>query len=309
MPIEQNIRRVLVIKLGALGDMIQAMGPMRAIRAQHKDAYIAVLTTKPFAGILEKTGFFNEVIIDTKPKWFDLPGWLSLRSRFNQGHFDRVYDLQNNDRTFIYLRLFSPRPEWVGAAPGASHRNASPERSKGHAFWGHVQTLALAGIKDVTQDDLSWLSGDIVHLNLNAPYAVIVPGSAPQHLGKRWPHFAALCTALLEQNIQPVIIGTEAEREDIAAIIAKEPRARSLVGQTKLWDLPALARGAAYVIGNDTGPMHLMGPTGAKTVVIMGPLSNPQRHYPLGANVHIMHKDVLADISVDQVLTALHSFI
>lgn len=309
MPPEKDIRRVLVIKLGALGDVIQALGPMRAIRSHHRNAHIAVLTSKPFAGLLEKTGFFNEIIIDKKPRWYDIPGWLSLQKTLDKGQFDRVYDLQNSDRTSTYMRLFDPRPEWVGAAKGASHRNTSPARTQGHAFWGHVQTLALAGIYDVPQDDLLWLKGDIDHLDLAKPYAVIVPGSAPQHTGKRWPYFAKLCGALAESGIHPVIIGTEAERADVDAIIKCEPRAQSLIGQTKLWDLPALARGAAYVIGNDTGPMHLMGPTGVRMVVIMGPLSNPKRHYPLGGNVQILHKDVLSDIHPDQVLAALHSFI
>lgn len=308
-PKEKDIKRVLVIKLGALGDVIQALGPMRAIRSFHRNAHITVMTTKPFAGLLEKTGFFDAVIIDKKPKWYDLRGWLSLQHNLSVARYDRVYDLQNNDRTFFYLRLFDPRPEWVGAAPGASHRNISPLRSAGHAFWGHVQTLALAGIYQVPQDDLSWLKGDIDDLDLPSPYAVIVPGSAPQHLGKRWPYFAELCAALVQEKIQPVLIGTESEKADIEAIIAKVPTAISLVGKTKLWDLPALARGAAYVIGNDTGPMHLMGPTGVKTIVIMGGLSNPKRHYPLGGNVHILHKEQLAEIEPSQVLATLHSFI
>lgn len=303
----KDIRRVLVIKLGALGDVMQALGPMKAIRTHHPDAHIAVLTGKPFAGLLEKTALFNEVLIDQKPKWFDLKGWLALRSRLNAGRYDRVYDLQNNDRTCTYFKLFAPQPEWVGIAKGASHRNESPIRSAGHAFYGHVQTLALAGIENVQPDDLSWLDADLSPLNLPERYAVIVPGSAPQHLGKRWPHFAALCTRLLKEGIQPILIGTEAEREDIDVILSHEPNARSLVGLTKLWDLPALARGAVGVIGNDTGPMHLMGPTGARTVVLMGPLSNPKRHYPLGENVRILHNEALGDITPDQALAALQS--
>lgn len=305
--IDAQKERILVIKLSALGDVIQALGPMQAIRRHHQNAHITVLTTKPFVALLEKSGLFDAVWVDEKPLWFQIGKWIELFKKLNSGRFTRVYDLQNNDRTFFYLRLFHPRPEWVGAAPGASHRNADPNRSAGHAFYGHVQTLQKGGIENVTPDDLGWMQADLSTLLLPPSYAVLVVGSAPQHLGKRWPHFAQLAQELLQKNVAPVLIGTKAEEGDIQAIVQDVPGAISLVGKTQLFDLPALARGAKAVIGNDTGPMHIMAPTGARTIVVMGPLSNPKRHYPLGANVTILHKDVLAEIETDQVMQALAS--
>lgn len=302
-------KRVLIIKLSALGDVIQALGPMYAIRKHHPDAHITVMTTKPFVALLEKSGLFDDIWIDEKPTWFQIGLWLDLIKRLNAGRFDRVYDLQNNDRTFFYLRLFHPRPEWVGAAPGASHRNDDPDRSAGHAFYGHVQTLQKAGIKSVQPDDLGWMQADLSGLELPSRYAVLVVGSAPQHLGKRWPHFAALAHELLQKGVTPVLIGTKAEESDINIIVQQVPGAISLVGKTQLFDLPELARGSVAVIGNDTGPMHIMAPTGVKTIVIMGPLSNPKRHYPLGDNVVILHKDVLKEIETGQVMDALASII
>ena len=212
--------RVLVIKLGALGDVIQALGPMRAIRAHHPEAHITILTGKAFTGLLEKTGLFNEIWVDKKPKWFDAPAWVGLIQKFNAGRFDRVYDLQNNDRTFFYWHLFQPKPEWVGAAPGASHRNADKNRSIGHAFHGHVQTLAIGGVQGVRPDDLSWMKADLSGLGLKKPYVILVPGSAPQHTGKRWPHFMALAGQLKAQGVQPILIGTKDEADVIDAVQA-----------------------------------------------------------------------------------------
>lgn len=296
---------ILVIKLGALGDVVQALGPMRAIRRHHPHARMTILTTKPFSALLQKSGLFDDIVIDAKPKWFELGEWFALRQKLNAGRFTRVYDLQNNDRTFFYLRLFSPKPEWVGAAPGATHRNVDPSRSAGHAFYGHVQTLAKGGVENVGVDDLSWMDADLSALSLPERYAVLVPGSAPQHPGKRWPHFGALAQKLLARAITPIIIGTKDDMDSIDAIQKEAPQSISLLGQTKLNDLPALARGAHCVIGNDTGPMHMMGPTGAKTIVVMGPKSNPKRHYPLGSNVTILHDNDLSVIAPDQVLAAL----
>ena len=47
------MRRVLVIKLGALGDFVQGFGPFAAIRAHHPTAHITLLTTRPFAALAE----------------------------------------------------------------------------------------------------------------------------------------------------------------------------------------------------------------------------------------------------------------
>ncbi|HAQ33371.1 MAG TPA: ADP-heptose--LPS heptosyltransferase, partial [Rhodospirillaceae bacterium] len=50
--------RILVIKLGALGDFIQAMGPFRVIREFHREARITLLTTAPFAALARECGYF-----------------------------------------------------------------------------------------------------------------------------------------------------------------------------------------------------------------------------------------------------------
>ena len=50
-----------MIKLGALGDFIQACGPFRAIRDHHVGANITLLTTVPFVPLAEATGYFDIV--------------------------------------------------------------------------------------------------------------------------------------------------------------------------------------------------------------------------------------------------------
>ena len=88
---------ILVIKLGALGDFIQAMGPMAAIRKHHNNAKITLLTTASFEKFAKECGYFDEIILDQRPKWHQIGRWISLRSRLIAGQYSRVYDLQNND--------------------------------------------------------------------------------------------------------------------------------------------------------------------------------------------------------------------
>lgn len=298
--------KILIIKLGALGDFIQAMGPMKAVRGHHKGARITLLTTAPFEGFARDCGYFDEVWANPRPKWHDIGGWLALRARLNGGEFNRVYDLQNNDRSSFYFRLFSPKPEWVGVAKGASHRNISPARTAGHAFDGHVQTLGLAGIKGIQIDTLDWINADISAFPLKPPYALIVPGSAPDNPGKRWPaaYYADLCGGLTERGIQPVILGTAVEAEIAALIEAACPQALNLAGKTNLKQIALLGRGAALAIGNDTGPMHMIAPTGCPCISLFSSHSNPKRHYPKGRDVEILYAANLQDLAVGRVLDA-----
>ena len=302
-------QNILVIKLGALGDFVQALGPMAAIRRHHPEARITLLTTRPLVSFAEQSGYFNNILIDDRPRWHDVKGWLALRRTLNAGGFTRVYDLQNNDRTSFYLRLFGQKPEWVGIAPGASHRNTSPQRTAGQAFDGHVQTLALAGITDVVLDDLSWIAGDIEAYGLQSPYVLLVPGSAPQHPQKRWPaaSYGALAARLAEKGYQPVIIGTAGEAELAEEIRRICPAARDLTGRTDLLALPVLARQAAGAVGNDTGPMHLIAPAGCPSIVLFSGASNPVRHAPKGARLTTLRQENLRDLTGEEVEQALFS--
>lgn len=299
--------RILVIKLGALGDFIQALGPMAAIRAHHPNAHITLLTTKPFEGLAHEAPYFDDIILDDKPKWSDITSWVKLRTMLNTIKAARVYDLQNNDRTAFYFKLCNPRPEWVGVARGASHRNTSPERTKGHAFDGHKQTLALAGIENVHVDPMDWIKADIRKFDLKPPFALLVPGSAPEHPQKRWPaeHFAELAGHLMTEGLQPVLLGTNAEKEVTDKIKSLQPKCINLNGQTSLFEIIALGRKAALCVGNDTGPMHMIGPTGCPTTVLFSKQSNFKKHYPLGPYVSILHKDDLKDLSARDVVENL----
>lgn len=298
-------KKILIIKLGALGDFIQSLGPMMAIRNHHKDAHITLLTTAPFQKFAEDCGYFDTIQIDTRPKLLQFSEIIKLRQFFQNGQFDRVYDLQNNDRTNFYFKLFpSPKPEWSGTAKGASHRNTSPERTSGHAFDGHVQTLGLAGIHGIKPDPLAWMETDITSFPLQKPYVLLVPGCAPERPEKRWPaeKYGHLSIMLSQNGYQPVLIGTKSDKDATDIIAAACPDALNLTAQTSLNQIATLARSAAGAIGNDTGPMHLIGTTGCPSLVLFSSHSDPIRHAPKGENVKVLQEKELKDLKSEKVL-------
>src|SRR3546814_7658703 len=112
--------RILVIKLGALGDFLMALGPMQAIRRHHPDAELVLLTRQAYRDLGRATGLFAEIWVDPAPRWNPL-AWLRWRAKLRSGGFVRVYDLQTSDRSAGYLRpvVLDRAPEWSGKAVGS----------------------------------------------------------------------------------------------------------------------------------------------------------------------------------------------
>ncbi|MFT9380899.1 glycosyltransferase family 9 protein, partial [Gluconobacter sp.] len=59
--------RILVIKLGALGDFVQAFGAFASIRAAFPHDSITLLTTPPFVELAKAAPWFDDVTTDRRP--------------------------------------------------------------------------------------------------------------------------------------------------------------------------------------------------------------------------------------------------
>lgn len=125
---------------------------------------------------------------------------------------------------------------------------------------------------------------------LDAPYIVLAPG-AVYGAAKVWPleRYAALAGRAAEHTgMRVLVLGSEAEAPRLAKIVesAVVP-VRSLAGELTGGELLAVLRGAALVIGNDSGPVHLAAAMGRPTVAIFGSTS-PVWTAPRGAAVRII---------------------
>jgi ADP-heptose:LPS heptosyltransferase len=303
------LRRVLVIKLGALGDFVQAMAPAAAIRGFHRAAEITLLTTQPFAELGRAAPYFDRVWIDERPGLANPLGLWRLRRRLIDGQFGRVYDLQTSDRSSYYFHLMGParRPEWSGIAWGASHPHSNPDRDYLHTLDRQAEQLRLANIAMVPPLDLSWAARDISHFELPAPLLLLVPGASAHRPEKRWAveRFAELGRVAAARRVTPVIVGGPGEAPLGAAIAALCPGARDLTGRTHLGDLVALGAQAVHAVGNDTGPMHLIVAGGAPTTILYSAASDPALTAPRGSHVTILRRADLATLGVAEVAATL----
>ncbi len=301
-------RRILVIKLGALGDFVQALAPFAAIRDHHPNDQLTLMTTAPFQSLAEACGLFDAVWLDERPRWTQPLRWLALAKRLRSGGFDRVYDLQTSARSSRYFRLFGAagRPEWSGIAAGCSHPHANPRRDALHTRERQAEQLSIAGIVTVPPPNLEWLDTDIGIFELPMPYALLAPGGAAHRPDKRWPaaRFGDLAAHLTRAGITPVFIGADADATAVNAAMTVHGAAINLMGRTSLLQIAGLARRAAVAVGNDTGPMHIAAVVGAPSVVLYSHASDPALCAQRGERVAILRRLSLDDLSLDDVQQA-----
>src|SRR5688572_284420 len=153
---------LLIIKHGALGDIVLASGHIKAIRAKHPAASIVCLTTRPWAPLLSACPWIDEVWIDAKPRGAKLGGWLALIRQLRSRRFAWVYDLQTSRRSTLYWWFFpSPKPKFSGIARFASHRQRGQARHFMHSVDQLSDQLRLAGVETDGVLDISWLVADV----------------------------------------------------------------------------------------------------------------------------------------------------
>ena len=278
-------RRILIIKPSALGDIVHTLPILNLLRIRWPRAHIAWLVNPAFAGILDGHPQLDEVIRFERHRFGH--GWWHAGAAIDffqfvyalrQKRFDLVIDLQG---------LF--RSGWLAQATGSAVRvGFADARELGWIFYTHrvdVHTWnqhALERYLNIT-DALQCGRQPIVFefppakaLNepITGPYAVLLPGTNWET--KKWPieSFAELVQPLRERfGLLSVVAGAQDCVELAASVRALNPSEGiiDLAGKTSLPELISLLSGAAVVIANDSGPMHIAAALGRPLVTLYGP--------------------------------------
>ncbi|AYV49381.1 ADP-heptose--LPS heptosyltransferase [Caulobacter flavus] len=305
----KEIKKVLVIKLGALGDFVLALAAMKKIREAHPRAKITLLTTPPFEALARLSPYFNAVEVDGRPS--DAGDLFKMLGRIRKAKYDRVYDLQTNNRTGWYFQALRPfPPQWSGIANGASLPQRGRARYHMHTLERHADQLRQAGIwpdaptepGSAPPPDLSWIlrkhkdARPVAGAVTPKPYVLLVPGGSAHRPEKRWPveSYAQLAALLKSKGLDIVIIGGPQESAMARQIQKAAGQARDLTGRTDFAQLAVLGAKAALVVGNDTGPTHLLAAAGAPTIALFSDASDPALCGPRGHVAVIKSPDLKA---------------
>ncbi|MFA7608063.1 MAG: glycosyltransferase family 9 protein [Rhodocyclaceae bacterium] len=272
----------LVIKLGALGDVVIATSLIRRIQVHYPHDELTLLTTPAFAGLF--AGWPGLRVVGVPRKGLHSM-WRALRWLRAQ-RFDRVFDLQSNDRSAILVALSGVRMR-VGNRPGFpyTHHPAKAYRSEIHIFERMNQVLASAGIppgepqpvlpsrEQDMRHVVEWLAQ---HDLAGKRFAVLHAGASPRWPSKRWPWYRELALELVRQGVQVVWVGAEDDRE-LNRILAQDVGIDA-TGSFSIIQLAELGRHAAFAVTNDSGPMHILSASGIPVFAFFGPTRWHKNH-------------------------------
>jgi heptosyltransferase I len=292
-----NTPRILIVRLGAMGDIIHALPAAAHLRQTFPGAHIAWLAERRWLPLLEGNPNLNEVLVlDRSSIWKTCASALALRNRF-----DTAYDLQGLFKSAIPARLGAPvvqghsQPREVLARMFFTHRvNATSP---------HIvnQFMEIAGAPDNAPREF-WLPPGQPEGTLPAQDFVLASPRAGW-VAKEWPHFDQLAHLLAQRGVPLVLNG---------APNSGFPHQSTLAG------LIHATRRAAAVIGVDSGPLHIAAALAKPGVAIFGP-TDPSRNGPYGGSIRVLRhssaktsyrRSPLTDpsmnaISAEQVLQAL----
>ncbi len=296
--------RILIVKLSALGDVVQALAVLPVLRARWPEAEIYWLVEEAAADLVKDHPLLNGVFVSQRKHWLRnlrLGSWkqaLALVHRLREESFDLVLDLQGLLKSAVWVALARARKK----CGFANHREGStwplshplpPYEPERHAVWRYLDAAAY-----LTGQEISRVSfplpplpeGKAVCKRLGLPedFVLFIPGARWET--KRWPPAAwARLACLLKDSGSPEIfvVGGPGDRVLAQEIMAEGALVRSLCGKTSLLELAALLKRARLIITVDTGPMHLAAALGKKVVALFGPTA-PWRTGPFGSGHRIL---------------------
>lgn len=302
--------RVLVVAPNWIGDALMA----QPLLSRLKEARIDVLAPPWVAPVVRRMPEVNDVIAG------DLRhGALQFAERWRlartlKGRYDAAIVLPNSWKSAL-IPFLAGIPRRIGYRGEMRYGLLNEiHRARGEAMPAHY--AALAGAGDLSPPRLQVSPAEIEEtkrrFGIDGRYAVLCPG-AEYGPAKRWPYFREAAARL---GMRAVILGSASDRAAAAGIPGHD-----LVGKTTLDEAIRLIAGAAVVLSNDSGLMHVAAALQRPQVALFGsssPLHTPpasprarvlwlrlecspcfERECPLG------HFRCMKDISVDRVLAEI----
>jgi heptosyltransferase-1 len=276
--------RILVVRLGAMGDVIHALPAVATVKHSFPQAHLAWVIEVRWAPLLAGNPFVDEIIPVERRT---LAGLLAAGRRLRAGRFDTVIDFQGLIKSALLAAL--ARPERIFGFHQSQVRERLAALVYSHrtrACSAHVvdRNLELAGAAGATKRVVAF------PLPSGAPEAALPAGEfvLASPLGgwaaKRWPleYYAELARLLRRELDWPLVLDGP---PDQVAAFGHLPGV--LVHASGLAGLVWATRRASAVVGIDSGPMHLAAALGKPGVAIFGP-TDPARNGPYGGTFTVL---------------------
>jgi lipopolysaccharide heptosyltransferase I len=335
----RDVSRILIVRLGSLGDVVHAIPVAAALRRAFPAARIDWLVSAKHREILDLVPVIDRRLVINGGHESGAPSILSAIVELRRARYDVAIDLQGLLKSAVlarssgagrvvgfartYLRERLARPFYTDAYdPGCGGiYDPLERRNVVDINLGLLTPLGIQpGAPEFPIEPVDSAVERAMREKTGGRYALLNPGAAWPN--KRWPadRLGRVARALRERyGLASIALWGEGERPLADEVAATADGAAIVSPPASIADLVALARGAALVVSGDTGPTHIAGAVGAPLVGIFGP-TRPSRNFPWSAaDVVVSRADVcechhlrrcrrgtmcLMDVEVEEVLDA-----
>ena len=285
---------ILIVRLGALGDVVHAIPAAAALRAAFPDARIDWLVDVRHLEMVNLVTAIDRPVVVGRAS---IAGWTDAVRRLRQVRYDVALDLQGLLKSAVLARA-SGAARVIGfsiwhlrektARPFYSEAGADDDGSGEHVIQKNLRLLRTIGVDDarvmfpLAHVDSAAVAAVRAEIG-DQPFALINAGAAWPN--KRWPagRFGEVAVFLREvRGLTSFVLWGPGEEPLAREVIATSAGTARMAPPTSIADLLALGREASLVVSGDTGPLHVAAAAGTPAVAIFGP-TNPLRNGPWSA--------------------------
>jgi ADP-heptose:LPS heptosyltransferase len=293
-----RLRRILVVRLSSLGDVVRITGVLASLRAALPGAEIVVATGSGSAPLLATHPAIDRLLVAKRPARrrlaFAWEAWRRLAPLRRDGGFDLALDLHGTRPSAVWARLSRARVKARRGGPGSAWSASVPmemtRADDGESFL-LLRALGLELPYQPPRLTVDPVADALVGERLAAaglpPRGYVLVSPFSRWPAKDWPlgHYARLLPALAAASGRLLLLsggrGAEvaAEMHRLRALLPAG--IASLAGEFHVDGLMALVARAGLVISGDSGPMHVAAALGRPQVALFGP-TWPERAGPAG---------------------------
>jgi heptosyltransferase-1 len=307
-PAADGSRRILIVRLSAIGDVIHGIPVLCALRDAFPRAFIGWVAEGTAGDLLEGHPALDE-LVRVPRRWWKSPRTVwQLRQRLHTLRFDMAIDLQCLTKSALAARL-SGAPRRIGKS-GPDGRELSQllhnelvAAGGSHVIEHYLTMLRPLGIDaPAVRFDLSErpaearMADEVLRSTALSRGAFVILNPGASWPSKLWPpeRYGELARVLVVSRGMPslVVWCGESELRLGETIVQTSGGKARLAPATSMTELAALCRRAALFVGSDTGPMHLSAAVGTPTVSLHGPSRAEWcgAYGPHGASVQVRYE-------------------
>ncbi|SJZ46905.1 glycosyltransferase N-terminal domain-containing protein [Selenihalanaerobacter shriftii] len=312
-------KKILIVRLSAIGDVIHALPVARAMRKSYPNSEISWIVEEKAKDLVMDNPNLDRIILLPKAEWknnFKENKWEALKEAksffddLNEYDFDITLDVHGLFKSGLttYLSGASQRIGPKNGREGSTifyNQKVELPKEEIHQIDRNLYLAQGIGAESeevgfdisISKENEKRIDELFTELSINVDKILIAINPFTSWTSKNWlpERFAHLADKLItELDCEVIMTGGPGDRDgvdDIINLMEEDAGIYNLAGKTNLKELAELYNRVQLFIGGDTGPMHLAVAMSTQVIALMGP-TTPTTHGPYGKQHKVIQPDI-----------------